>query len=333
MRLFILIILLTFSYSSLIAQGCCSGASGNPIAGGASTGVLLKNQIELSVNYQYNFSDNFYSGSNDTIGPSSFKNLKSNYLFLRTDYGLSKSVTLSIAGGYFIDKTKGGSKNSNTKGISDIIIFPRYNIYNKDLPFTRSEITIGLGMKIPIGSHTDTIAATTAFDGTVLKWDVKPPISQLSSGANDLILYSFFLREYKLKKIRVFANILHISKGYNSFGSKIGNYTSLAVYLGKTFNNKITSTIQFKREFIKQMIVGETEVSYGRATLEESSGSKKTFVIPQISYSLKSLSIFATYELPIYQYLNGSQIGSKNQFTVGLNYRFLSKKNEVSEEN
>ena len=182
-------------------------------------------------------------------------------------------------------------------------------------------------MKIPIGSHTDSIETVPTI------WDVKPPISQLSSGANDLILYSFFLKEYKLKKMRVFANILHISKGYNSFGSKIGNYTSFAVYLGKTFNNKITSTIQFKREFIKQMIVGETEVLYGRATLEESSGSKKTFVIPQISYSLKSLSIFATYELPIYQYLNGSQIGSKNQFTVGLNYRFLTKENEISEKN
>jgi len=45
MRLFILITLLTFSYSSLIAQGCCSGASGNPIAGGASSGVLLKDQL------------------------------------------------------------------------------------------------------------------------------------------------------------------------------------------------------------------------------------------------------------------------------------------------
>ena len=56
MRLFILITLLTFSYSSLIAQGCCSGTSGNPIAGGASTGVLLKNQLEISLNYQYNLS-------------------------------------------------------------------------------------------------------------------------------------------------------------------------------------------------------------------------------------------------------------------------------------
>jgi hypothetical protein len=33
----------------------------------------------------------------------------------------------------------------------------------------------------------------------------------------------------------------------------------------------------------------------------------------------------------LYQNLNGVQIGSKTQFTIGLNYRFLLKKNEISE--
>ena len=330
MRFFISIIILTFSYSSSNAQGCCSGGAGNPIAGGASTGVLLKNQIEISINYQYNFSSNFYSGQIDTINPPSFDNLNSNYLFLRTDYGLNKKLTLSIASGYFINKSKVGDAitTKDVKGISDIIFFPRYNMYNKDLPFTRSEITIGVGMKIPIGSHTDSSQTTTET------WDVNPPITQLSSGANDLILYSFFYREYKLRKFRVFANLLHINKGYNSLGQKIGDYTSYAVYFGKTFKNKITSTIQIKGEFIKKMDAGESQdpwENYLREELEESSGSEKVFIIPQISYSLKSLSIFATYELPIYQYLNGWQMGSENQFTVGLNYRFLTKKNEISE--
>ena len=129
MRIFFFVLAIVLSHSNLKAQGCCSGASGNPIAGGSSTGVLLKNQIELAVNYQYNFSDKFYAGNNDTVGPTSISNLNSNYVFLSTNYGLSKNTTLSISSGYFINKTKNGnseSQNSNIKGFSDIIIFPKY---------------------------------------------------------------------------------------------------------------------------------------------------------------------------------------------------------------
>ena len=56
------------------------------------------------------------------------------------------------------------------------------------------------------------------------------------------------------------------------------------------------------------------------------------FFIPQISYSLNAFSFFATYEIPLYQNLNGVQIGSKTQFTIGLNYRFLVQ-NQISEKN
>jgi len=30
----------------------------------------------------------------------------------------------------------------------------------------------------------------------------------------------------------------------------------------------------------------------------------------------------------LYQHLNGTQVGSQNQFTVGVNYRFLTKECE-----
>ena len=67
--------------------------------------------------------------------------------------------------------------------------------------------------------------------------------------------------------------------------------------------------------------------------LEVSSGSRKIFIIPQISYSLKALSFFVAYDIPIYQYINGWQIGSEQQLTIGLNYRFLTKQREISKKN
>ena len=88
--------------------------------------------------------------------------------------------------------------------------------------------------------------------------------------------------------------------------------------------------MQLKAELIKKLDAGNL---WNSEDLEASSGSKKVFFIPQISYSLNAFSFFATYEIPLYQNLNGVQIGSKTQFTVGLNYRFLTKKNEISEKN
>ena len=58
---------------------------------------------------------------------------------------------------------------------------------------------------------------------------------------------------------------------------------------------------------------------------QSSTGSFKTFFVPQFTYSKRNLVFFATSEIPIYQYVNGIQIGSKLQLTLGLNYRFNLK--------
>ena len=87
-----------------------------------------------------------------------FDNLNSKYLFFRTDYGLTNKLTLSVAAGYFIDKSLVELEQNDTvssKGLGDLIIFPRFDIYNKLKDDKRTEITIGLGLKLPIGSHTD----------------------------------------------------------------------------------------------------------------------------------------------------------------------------------
>ena len=83
--------------NSYYSQGCCSGGATNPIAGGAATGVLGKNKIEISANHQFLKSSKFYTEDRSSTGM--FDYLFSNYLFLRTDYGLSDKLTFSMATG------------------------------------------------------------------------------------------------------------------------------------------------------------------------------------------------------------------------------------------
>jgi len=327
--------LLIISFFTLIisnlafSQGCCSGGAGSPIAGGAATGVLQENQMELSINYQFNQSNKFFNEHKE-VTPL-FNNLRSDYLFFRVDYGLSKKFTLSVASGYFLDKSKIGKDNSDTissNGVGGLIIFPRYSIYNKTANFKRTAVVIGLGLKIPLGSHNDT---TNLGSYGIDNYQMNPPMLQVTNGSQDLMFNSFFFREYQRSKLRLFISSLYVKKGYNSLGIKYGDYTSVGFFASKTFFYRWGVTAQLKAEKIDQLKVANNIEEWDLleySITPESTGSKKWFFIPQLSYSKNGLTIYATSEIPLYQYLNGTQVGSKNQFTVGVNYRFLTKKCE-----
>jgi len=329
MRFFLTSLLTVVFNLQLIAQGCCSGGAGSPIAGGAAAGVLQENQMEISVNYQFNQSNKFYSLDQET--DALFENLRSDYLFFRTDYGLSKNLTLSIASGYFLDKSLIEKDNANTitsSGLGDLIIFPRYSIYNKTDNFKRTEIAVGLGIKIPLGAHNDsTLVYSDEWIGDI--YTINSPTVQATSGSNDFMFYSFFFREYQKRKLRIFMTTLHVNKGFNPSGIKFGDYTSIGLFASKTFFFRWGLTAQIKAEKIGQITAADNiDLVAAYNIYPESTGSKKWFFIPQISYSQDGLTVFATSEIPLYQHLNGTQIGSQHQFTIGVNYRFLTKECE-----
>ena len=327
MRLLLLTITLLLINSNAFAQGCCSGGAGSPIAGGAATGVLQENQMEVSINYQYNKSNKFFSEHQEAT--PLFSNLSSDYLFFRTDYGVSKKLTLSIAAGYYLDKSLIKTDNTDTTtttGLGDLVIFPRYSVYNKTANFKRTEIAIGLGLKTPLGINNDsTLTGPNVWDF----YKTNPPTVQTTIGSNDLMFYSFFFREYQKSKLRFFMTALYVKKGFNSLGIKYGDYTSVGLFASKTLFYRWGLTAQLKAENIAQIKAAENiDLVAEYDIYKESTGSKKWFFIPQLSYSKDGLTVFATSEIPLYQYLNGTQVGSQHQFTFGVNYRFLTKECE-----
>ncbi len=318
------------SFSSFYSQGCCSGGAGSPIAGGAATGVLQENQMEISGNYQYVQSNKFYTENRDTA--ELFDNLNSKYLFLRADYGLSERLTLSIAAGYFLKKSLvelGQSDTISSKGLGDLIIFPRFDIYNKTKDKKRTEITLGIGLKLPLGSHSD---SNLVFSHPVAGdfYTISPPTVQSTNGSYDMMFYSFFFRSYTKKKLRLFANTLYVKKSFNSLGEKFGDYASIGLFASKTFFRKIGVTGQIKGEWIGEMKAAKNIDLLASYNIDQiSTGSRKVFFVPQISYIQKSLIFYLTSEIPLYQYVGGTQIGSQYQITAGFNYRFFTKKNSV----
>ena len=331
MRSIILFSIIFFISPKLFSQGCCSGGSGSPIAGGASQGVLLDRQVELGVNYQYISTDTFKAGDRDTA--SLFDSFKSNYLYFRVAYGVTKNFTMSVESGYFINKTQIELLNADTfqsSGIGDLIIFPRYDILNHTEEKKRTEITLGLGYKIPLGKYNDSnIVYTNPLNGHHT-WIVSPPSVQPTNGSNDLIFYGFFFRSYPLKNFRIFSNLLYVRKGWNPMGEKFGDYASIGLFAGKTFFKKLGVTLQVKGEWIDKMKWNKNIDMLGIYGVDvKSTGGRKVLFVPQLSYSYKSFTIYALSEIPLYQYVNLVQVASKFQLTIGLSYRFFAYKSGI----
>ncbi len=331
MNKILLLALFVFVCFKLSGQGCCSGGSGSPIAGGASQGVLQDRQMEISGNYQHIETYRFFSGDKDTA--ALFDSFKSNYLYLKVAYGITKDLTMSVESGYFINKTQIGLQKIDTiksGGIGDLILFPRYDIFNRTTETRRTEITFGLGFKIPLGKYDDSTVVYTAPITHKQTFTTSPPSVQSTTGSHDFIFYGFVFRGYPLKNFRIFANALYIRKGYNPLGEKFGDYASIGLYAGTTLFKKLGLTLQVKGEWVDKMkAVPKLDLLAYYNVDVNLTGSKKIFIVPQISFTQQNITVFALTEIPVYQYVNHAQVGSQFQGTVGVSYRFYTAKSKI----
>lgn len=329
----LIIIVLLSAFTDRASAQCCAGGSGSPIAGGASQGVLLERQLELNTNFQFISTSKFYSKDIEDTAKT-FDSFKSTYEYFRLAYGLTKNFTMSVESGYYFKKKEIGLDNNpastySSKGIGDLILFPRYDIINWTEEKHRTEVTVGVGIKIPLGSYNDSTGNIEPFSGQTY-YVTKPTAVQLSSGAHDIIFYTFLFRGYTKHNFRVFANAFYIKKGYNPNGEKLGDYASLALFAGKSFFDHFGITLQARYEWTDKMKINENILMFGKPSnyYPEATGYKKVFITPQLSYTKGKFTIYGAYDIPVYQYLNTSefytQVGSQHQATVGLSFKFFT---------
>lgn len=331
MKYSLVIILFVILYSGNLQAQCCSGGSGSPIAGGTSQAVLTKSQLELNTNLQMIQSNVFFTGNKRDNENKYFDQYRSLYQYFRVAYGVTSELTMSIEGGNYFYKEEVGldadpEKSYKSQGFGDLIIFPRYRILNYCTGNTSNEVTVGLGFKIPIGTYNDSTMRTEPAIGEIY-YVTNPQSVQLSSGAQDLIFYALLSRAYTDKKLRIFANMLYVKKGWNPLGEKLGDFTSIGLFAGKTFFNNLGTTLQLRAEWVQKMKINNDILLYAYPSYDpEATGYKKVFLSPQVNYSVKNFSFYGLVDLPVYQYLTKTQVGTQYQFTAGLTYRFSAAK-------
>lgn len=321
----ILLLIFLGTYSVEIFSQCCGGGSGSPIAGGASQGVLMLHQVDINTSFQAISTKKFLTG--DSPAKNFLDSYGSNYIYNRLGYGITNDFTLYLETGYFLNKTQVTLNKAQTiksKGIGDLIIFPRYDVINKTKKNKKTELTLGIGFKIPLGKYKDSMREVEPFSGEAY-YLTKPLAVQPSSGAHDIIFYSFFLKD--LSKFKVFANTLFIKKGWNPLGERIGNFYSVGLFASKTFFKSLGVTLQVRGEWVDKMKLNKNILLYAYPNYDPAAtGYKKIFFTPQVSYTYqRKITVYALTEIPIYQYVTKTQIASQYQTTLGLSYRFMVK--------
>lgn len=329
MKYLVVLFAVCFSFVGLnsFAQ-CCGGGGGSPIAGGGSQGVLLEKQMEINSNFQYINTTKFLSG--DKPDTNFMDSYNSKYIYTRLAYGLSKKFTVSLETGFWINKTQIGLHRVDTNtstGFGDLIIFPRYDVLKILKHSKLTELTIGLGFKIPLGSYNDSSKHVLIQEPVLpneVYYTTKPLAVQTSSGANDLIFYLFFIRGNSVKKLNFFVNAMYIKKGWNPLGEKIGDFASVGVFASKTLFKNLGITMQVKGEWVDKMKLNRNILLYAYPNYNpDATGYRKLFFVPQISYNLKDrFTFYILSEIPLYQYMFNTQISSQYQMTLGVTYRF-----------
>jgi hypothetical protein len=336
MRILTLFFIVCSLPSGMYAQGCCSGGSGSPIAGGASQGVLQDRQMEIAANFQYLSSDRFKTRDKDTA--QLFASYQTQYLYYKLAYGVTKDLTVSLETGYFLHKTQTGLYDSvlnkseiiRSSGIADLIIFPRYDVINRTTEKKRVELTLGLGYKIPLGKYNDSMLVYTNPNTGQQIFTTAPPLVQPTNGSQDLIGYLFFYHGFPEKNFRLFTNVLYIRKGWNPLGEKFGDYASLGLFAGQTFFEKLGVTLQVKGEHVGKLKAANNVDLLALYNVDTAStGSEKISFVPQVSFTHKAFTVFALADIPVYEYVYGTQVASRHQFTFGIAYRFFTYRSIV----
>jgi hypothetical protein len=319
----ILLIALTTLPATFYGQ-CCAVGGGSPIAGDATTGVLKERQFELSSNFQFVNTEKFLTENRPEA--NYLDHFSSKYLYTKLAYGLSDRLTISLESGYWLDKTQTGLIERDTyssKGIADLIIFPRYNVIRPGSGKFVKQLSVGLGFKIPLGSYNDSIGLVEPFSGSII-YITKPLAVQATSGSYDMLLNAFFSGKIPNTRLSLSASVLHILKGWNPLSEKLGNYTGIGLQIGYPLWKVLNFSIQAKGEWIGKMKINpDIQMVRFLSYDPEATGSRKFFITPQLSYLFAdSFTIFIQSDIPVYQHVNKTQIASQTEITGGIAFRF-----------
>ncbi len=311
--------LFIFNTSISNAQTCCSG--GIPLSNNLGLSTLEKGSFQLGLQYDYNNLNTLNTESTRLNDDSRLRITHS--ILLNAGYSITNN--LSVEGLFtWVNQRReisqfGNENLDQTSGIGDAILLLKYNFENA--LGKNSAITIGVGTKLPLGSSTETNS-----QGITLNADLQP-----GSNAWDVIYWSLFSKNFDFRpSLTISSRFIYRNTGTNS------SYFGDSSY---KFGNEFQTYLQFSDQFVvfKKLTAPSLSFKYRSAIQDEiggfnldNTGGRWFSIIPDFSIHLSQNIIFSTKaEIPIYSYVDGTQLTPTYRLTTGFLIKIPRKKKQT----
>ncbi|MCK5402386.1 MAG: hypothetical protein KAJ28_12195, partial [Flavobacteriaceae bacterium] len=208
-----------------------------------------------------------------------------------------------------------------TSGIGDAVLLMKYNFSNV-LFGANSDISLGIGTKIPLGSSTE-----TNNQGIILNADLQP-----GSNAWDIIYLSQISKRFNFRpSLSISARFIYRAPGTNS------SYFGDSTY---KFGEEFQGFISFSDQFILFNTLSNPSISFKYRDAQKdqtggfdifSTGGNWISIIPNFSINLNPNIAFSTKaEIPLYSNVDGTQLTPTYRITSGILIKIAKKENVIN---
>ncbi len=286
---------------------CCS--AGNPSGGDFLEGSMNRRELRLSLSLKHSYSDRYYYQDHQIEVPQ-VQFSRFNFMSFRSMYGITNRLNIFGELGYFLDKSQSVNIQGNhllkATGMGDFTIGARYRITSSRLK--TKELNISGGVRLPAG------AFDKEMNGVVLPLSLQP-----SNGATKFTagLYYFYqprgsrLGFYMLSSTEISTTIRS-----DNFYYRYGNVYINALSSTYKLNGSISLILQSRLE-VRDKDRREEE------QLVPSTGSSVVFISPIARFNfLNDWEVLFQADVPVYKYVQGSQLTNKYAVSLGVSRRF-----------
>lgn len=307
---------LAFLYQYTFTQTCCSG--GVPLSNNLGLSNNGKGSIQMSINYDYNNLNTLNAG--DKRLDDNSRQRITNSVLANIGYALSDKFSIETLLTWVNQTrtiTQFNNKNfTETSGIGDAVLLVKYTIPN--LLTNNTNVTIGLGTKVPLGK-----SDVLTDQGIQLTADLQP-----GSGAFDGIGWFSISKKLNFRPSATLSSsaIYRFTGTNNSYLNNTSSYE---------FGNVLQANISYVDEFLlfKTIVNPGLILKYRKTSVDKinnsnipNTGGEWVFTRAEFNIQLSENFNFTNkLEVPIYSYVDGTQLTPTSRFTTGFLFTFQKK--------
>ncbi|MCA1801492.1 MAG: hypothetical protein LC662_03425 [Rhodothermaceae bacterium] len=292
------------------AQTCsCAGA---PLLASQNYGITGSGNIAIGITHEYNDIANLYSGASFLDDKNSART--TNSTLFEISYGISRRFSLSGTFSYVIKNRITGLQTGNpedvtTRGLGDGVFLLKYVVKESSLA-SQYNIVFGSGVKAPFGT------TSIRLNRFLMNADMQP-----GSGAWDTVAWSYFsttfvphtnlslylVNSYRLTGTNERFGVDDRYRFGNEWISVLGAGNSITDRLGYSLSIRFRHTMQDQRNEQNMPNTGGTWI----------------ILNPEISIGISDqLKINVGSQIPVYQYLKGTQPTTSYTLSASVFYNF-----------